>query len=485
MAERNHKGMLKEWELNLSRPASTDPECCQVCIDGMASFMQPVLDLVVEFTGMPATLLMGGLEPAAKGRMNIIALHSGVTKGPVKMNFGEAKREGFHSKVVPVFSDFLRKCFTREDGKAAVLPVESVPLMSILDPKEVTYCAASGDNFGSSPEPSPAPNDPPARGGPKKVLKKPVKDTRGGGRGDPAPRKKKSRFDNEGQTDEEEEEGDRGAVDSDDEGLDNPFTSSTRGTSHEPSQKPASEASAPKKPSKKSSSKHQVAAQKRPTGQRGGGRGKGKQRQVDEESQTEEVDVDAADSDDEALLARCVTPPPPAPPSPTWTAGSRPSPPASSPLPLRSALAGREDSVIPSKPQEREVAVDAPVRSSSPTTHAASKAPHIAAAGAKSSSAETPSASKPVASPTASSQPTVDDAKLGRGNAGRSSKRKGDGDLEVESTKCRKESDEGSGGHGDKRKADEARIRSNASIAAASDSLEKKTGWRYIRLHHV
>ncbi|KDR70911.1 hypothetical protein GALMADRAFT_144381 [Galerina marginata CBS 339.88] len=488
MAERTHKGMLREWNLNLSRPASTDPESRQVCIDGIASFMQPVLDLVVEFTGMPVTFLMGGPEPAAKGRMNIIALHSGVTKGPVKMNFGEAEREGFHLKVVPVFSDFLRKCFTREDGKAAVLPVESVPLLSILDPKEVTYCAASGENFGPSPEPSPAPSDPPARGEPKKALKKPVKDARRGGNRDSAP-KKKSRFDDESQSEEEAVGG--GADDSDDEALGSAFNSSTHGASHEPSQESASEVDVPKKSSKKSSSRRQVAAQKRPTGR--GGKGKGKKKQVDEESQTEEADAGAADSDDEALAnlpgasrrdaprassqgssskaysnsippptsptatngsstlsnARGVTSPPPAHPSPAWTAGSRPSPPASSPPPPRSAPAGREASVMASKPQEHEVDVDARARSSSPMPHTASKARHAVAVGAESSSAQASAASKPAASP------TDDDAKLGRGDGGRSSKRKGDGALEAENTKRRKESGGGSGGHDGKRKADD------------------------------
>ncbi|KDR67147.1 hypothetical protein GALMADRAFT_1358709 [Galerina marginata CBS 339.88] len=147
LAQKSHKEMMKEWSFNLKRPASTNPESRQVCIDGITSFMQPILDLVVEFTGMRVTFMMGGPEPATQGRMNIIALHSGLTKGPVKVNFGQAESEAFQSKVVPVFSDFLRKCFTREDAQAAALPVKSVPMLSILDPTEVTYCEASGMNF--------------------------------------------------------------------------------------------------------------------------------------------------------------------------------------------------------------------------------------------------------------------------------------------------------------------------------------------------
>jgi hypothetical protein len=93
----------------------------------MASFMQPILDLVLEFTGMPCSFVMGGPEPADSGRLNVIryvipicfyysaysniilSMHSGSIKGPVKMNFGE--HPAYKERVVPVFSDFLRKCF--------------------------------------------------------------------------------------------------------------------------------------------------------------------------------------------------------------------------------------------------------------------------------------------------------------------------------------------------------------------------------------
>ncbi|KDR64898.1 hypothetical protein GALMADRAFT_1350442, partial [Galerina marginata CBS 339.88] len=71
-AEQDHRRQLQEWEETVKRPASTDPEARQHCIDGITAFMQPILDLVFEFTGMPTTFMMGGPEPADKGRLNII-----------------------------------------------------------------------------------------------------------------------------------------------------------------------------------------------------------------------------------------------------------------------------------------------------------------------------------------------------------------------------------------------------------------------------
>ena len=42
----------------------------------------------------------------------IYSLHSGSVKGPVKLNFGQAEQAGYKERVIPVFSDFLRKCFS-------------------------------------------------------------------------------------------------------------------------------------------------------------------------------------------------------------------------------------------------------------------------------------------------------------------------------------------------------------------------------------
>lgn len=42
------------------------------CIEGIVGFSQPILDLICAHTGMKATLIVGGPEPADGGRLNII-----------------------------------------------------------------------------------------------------------------------------------------------------------------------------------------------------------------------------------------------------------------------------------------------------------------------------------------------------------------------------------------------------------------------------
>ncbi|PPQ97914.1 hypothetical protein CVT26_002990 [Gymnopilus dilepis] len=171
LASAKHKQLVAEWEANLSRPASKDPVAQQMCIDGVTSFMQPILDLVVEYTGLRGMLLLGGNEPAAQ-QLNVIGIHSGFTKGPVKMNFAEAEPKKFYGQVIPAFSDFLRKCYTLQDIKDSAISVDVAPLLSVIGSKEVTYCAATGDAYSvsrSSLNPTSTPPEAPATT--KKALK--------------------------------------------------------------------------------------------------------------------------------------------------------------------------------------------------------------------------------------------------------------------------------------------------------------------------
>lgn len=91
---------------------------------------QPILDLICAHTGMKATLLVGGPEPADGGRLNIIryveffsplvlasyhpssSVHSGVTQGAIKSMFGELERAAYKDVVVPLYSRFLKKCYS-------------------------------------------------------------------------------------------------------------------------------------------------------------------------------------------------------------------------------------------------------------------------------------------------------------------------------------------------------------------------------------
>ncbi|KAF8202529.1 hypothetical protein BJ912DRAFT_842680, partial [Pholiota molesta] len=118
-----HAAAIKAWKDETEGSLSTDPEDRQRCIYGLVKFMQPILDLVCEATGWSATLMTGGPEPAHGGRLNVISIHSGTTSGDVKMNFGRAERLRYKNVVVPIYGQFLQKCYSLEECRARALPV--------------------------------------------------------------------------------------------------------------------------------------------------------------------------------------------------------------------------------------------------------------------------------------------------------------------------------------------------------------------------
>ena len=126
--------------LRIASRKSSSFQCCRHfpdfligfrCIDRIATVVQPALDRIAEYTGMKVSLIMGGPEPADRGELNVIrcvnsnltsialnpdttcSLHSGSIKGPVKMNFVQSERAAYHSSVVPAFSAFLTKCYSK------------------------------------------------------------------------------------------------------------------------------------------------------------------------------------------------------------------------------------------------------------------------------------------------------------------------------------------------------------------------------------
>ncbi|PPQ73933.1 hypothetical protein CVT26_006554 [Gymnopilus dilepis] len=156
MAEEEHKEIIKKWDDALQGPASTAPESRQVCINNIAPFMQSLLDLFAEHTGWRIVLLAGGPEPAAGGRLNIVGLASGGTKGAVNNTFPQAEHDKYHNQVLPAFSDFLRKCYTLEDCRASALISGTHSLLNGLDPSQVSYTSATGENYGPPPTSAPS-----------------------------------------------------------------------------------------------------------------------------------------------------------------------------------------------------------------------------------------------------------------------------------------------------------------------------------------
>lgn len=100
-------------------------------INCLPKFIEPLLDLIADHTGWNISVIAGGPEPADGGRLNIIryvvcslhfipaliyitlSIHSGVTSGSVKMNYGRSERVAYKEHIVPSFGRFLTKCYCK------------------------------------------------------------------------------------------------------------------------------------------------------------------------------------------------------------------------------------------------------------------------------------------------------------------------------------------------------------------------------------
>ncbi|KAF8057807.1 hypothetical protein FPV67DRAFT_1455898 [Lyophyllum atratum] len=147
-----HELALAEWEEKTSGPPSTAPEDRQKYIQALIPFMQRILTLVTEVTDMKTTFLAGGPEPADAGRLNVISVHAGHCPGNIRMNFGVSEREAYKKQVLPVFGQFLKKCYTIEDCRARALPVDTVSLAASFE-EHAAY--ATVDSLGSLGAPFP------------------------------------------------------------------------------------------------------------------------------------------------------------------------------------------------------------------------------------------------------------------------------------------------------------------------------------------
>ncbi|PPQ85572.1 hypothetical protein CVT26_010356, partial [Gymnopilus dilepis] len=129
-AEEETKFAIEEYERSLKADPSTKAEDRQRSIQGIVRTTQPILDTLSKTTGWNFTLLAGGPEPAHGGKLNIISVHTGVTTGDMKMNFGRSERADYKKYIVPIFGRFLKKCFSPEECRSRALAAEDglVPL---------------------------------------------------------------------------------------------------------------------------------------------------------------------------------------------------------------------------------------------------------------------------------------------------------------------------------------------------------------------
>ncbi|KAF9471337.1 hypothetical protein BDN70DRAFT_939020 [Pholiota conissans] len=151
MALTEHNELLKQYKKDLEQAMkpSRAPEDRQRCIQGLVGFMQPILDMVSDCTGWSFTVIGGGPEPAQKGQLNIISIHSGTTSGDVKMNFGRAERERYKRYIIPIFGSFLRMCYTPDECRSRALPNDEgyIPIADLTENDNVEFFNWEPANF--------------------------------------------------------------------------------------------------------------------------------------------------------------------------------------------------------------------------------------------------------------------------------------------------------------------------------------------------
>ncbi|KAF9053244.1 hypothetical protein BJ165DRAFT_1523956 [Panaeolus papilionaceus] len=125
ISKQDHSAKVAEWEERVKSGPSVDPQDRQRCIESLTRFIQPILDGICSATGWKATLIAGGPEPTRGGTLSVLSVHSGTTTGDVHMNFGRAESVRFAKYIGPIFSDFLKNCYSVEECKSRALPSDS------------------------------------------------------------------------------------------------------------------------------------------------------------------------------------------------------------------------------------------------------------------------------------------------------------------------------------------------------------------------
>ncbi|KAL0567546.1 hypothetical protein V5O48_014451 [Marasmius crinis-equi] len=162
-AKTAHKGSLSDWEQAKKGTPSTRPEDRQRAINGLARFMQPILDGICAATGMSCTLIVGGPEPADNGRLNAMAIHAGATTtGNVNMNWGQSELATWKKVIFPSMGVWLKKCYSVEECRSRALPSEAEgdDGMDIdTDDQVFTFSVEEGEVGGASAAPTDKPMD--------------------------------------------------------------------------------------------------------------------------------------------------------------------------------------------------------------------------------------------------------------------------------------------------------------------------------------
>ncbi|PBK83698.1 hypothetical protein ARMGADRAFT_1089138 [Armillaria gallica] len=153
LAAEEHEVAMKDFEDKLNAPISQEPKDLQSCLERLPSIVKPLIDIIVEETGCPVSIYVGGPQPADGGCLHIASFHGGKTLGMVKQNFIEAEQANMKHYILPVYSNFLKRCFTVDMCRAQALPSDTPTLESIgfaSDGDGITLHTIDGDLYNSA-----------------------------------------------------------------------------------------------------------------------------------------------------------------------------------------------------------------------------------------------------------------------------------------------------------------------------------------------
>ncbi|PBK63579.1 hypothetical protein ARMSODRAFT_1023781 [Armillaria solidipes] len=153
LASEEHEVATKEFNEKLNAPISQDPQDLQNCLERLPSVVKPLIDIIVQATGCLVSIYVVGPQPADGGRLHIASFHGGKTLGSVKQNFIEAEHNNFKRFILPVYSNFVKKCFTVEMCHARALPHDTPTLESIgftSEEEGIALHSIEGDLFNNN-----------------------------------------------------------------------------------------------------------------------------------------------------------------------------------------------------------------------------------------------------------------------------------------------------------------------------------------------
>ncbi|KAL1749483.1 hypothetical protein FB107DRAFT_280704, partial [Schizophyllum commune] len=160
---------------------SRSPEARQNALNNLAAFLGPILRGLYEYTGMHATVFMGGPVPACGGDIRVHTMCVGSNHGAVGLSWQEFDPAYFESVKVNLMK-YLSTAFTQAEKDAAALnqaqpDVEGLPKnlddLIQLEKHEGYTSEESSSSDESGAESTPKPKAKKTKKAPKKKSKAP------------------------------------------------------------------------------------------------------------------------------------------------------------------------------------------------------------------------------------------------------------------------------------------------------------------------